>query len=105
MWRAAENVAHLLRLSCTGSDPFLRLFPSLVKREQARLATTLDQLVRLRNELGCEHPVGELGIGGNGVRFGVPGDLSNLWHGESEVGGNFGRGIYSRSALKPIFQE
>jgi hypothetical protein len=41
--------AHLLGLSRTGTDPFFRLIPGLVERKQASFATTLDQLIGLRN--------------------------------------------------------
>ena len=47
-----EDVTRLLGLSSTGRYPFLSLIPSFVEREQARLTATLDQLVRLRDELG-----------------------------------------------------
>jgi hypothetical protein len=52
--------------------PFLRLLPSFVEREQARLTATLDQLVRLRDELGREDPAREPGLRSDGVGFRVP---------------------------------
>ena len=50
--KRAEGVTRLLGLSSSGRYPFLSLIPSLVEREQARLTATLDQLVRLCDELG-----------------------------------------------------
>ena len=94
-----KDVTRLLRLSSTGRYPFLSLIPGFVEREQARLTATLDQLVRLRDELGREDPARELGVGSDGIGFRVPGDLSNLRRREREVGGNFGGGIYVRSAF------
>jgi hypothetical protein len=47
-----EDGTRLLRLSSTSRYPFLCLIPGFVEREQARLTATLDQLVRLRDELG-----------------------------------------------------
>jgi len=94
-----------LRLPRTGSDPFFRLLPTLVQREQAGLATTLDQLVGLRDELGREHPAGQLRIGGDGVGRRVPGDLSDLRRGETEIGDNLRGGVHCRGALEPIRQE
>lgn len=100
----AKNATCLLRPSGTCSDPFLRLFPGLIERKEARLATTLDQLVRLRNEPSCEYPAGELGVGGDAVRFRVPRDLRDFWRGEDEASAKSGRGIYGRGALEPICQ-
>ena len=99
------TTTHLLGLPRTGSDPFFRLIPTLVQREQAGLATTLDQLVGLRDELGREHPTGKLGIRGDGVGCRVPGDLSDLRRRESEVGDNLRGGVCCRGALEPICQE
>ena len=47
---------NLLRLARAGTDPFFRLVPRLVKREQPCLATTLDQLIGFHDKLGGEHP-------------------------------------------------
>ena len=46
-----EDATRLLRFSSAFRYPFLRLVPGFVEREQARLTATLDQLVRLRDEL------------------------------------------------------
>jgi hypothetical protein len=46
-----EDPTRLLGLSSACRYPFLRLVPSFVEREQARLTATLDQLVRLHDEL------------------------------------------------------
>ena len=99
------TATHLLRLPRTGSDPFFRLFPTLVQREQAGLATTLDQLVGFCDELGREHPAGQLRVGGDGVGCRVPGDLSDLRRGEREVGDNLRGGAHCGGALEPICQE
>lgn len=99
------TTTHLLRLPRTGGDPLFRLIPTLVQREQAGLATTLDQLVGLRDELGRQHPAGQLSIGSDGVGCRVPGDLSDLRRGEAKVGDNLRGGVRCWGALEPIRQE
>ena len=37
-----------------------------------------EQLIDLCNELGAEYPSRELGVGGDGVGDGIPGDLHDL---------------------------
>lgn len=68
----ARQDAHLLGLACPLLNPLLRLLPSLVERKKARLAATLDELIRLRNELGGEDPARELGVGRDRVRRRIP---------------------------------
>ena len=48
--------AHLDLFAGSGKDPFLGLFPLLVKKEKATLSTTFDELIGLCDELGCEDP-------------------------------------------------
>ena len=96
---------HLLRLSCPLLDPLLCLVPCLVESEQTGLSTTLDELVRLSDELGVEHPAGELGIGGDRVRLGVPGDLGDFYGGVLEFGLDLGMGSDGGCALEPVGEE
>ena len=69
----------LLGLACTLHDPLLGLVPGLVECKETSLASSLDeQLIDLCNELGAEYPSRELGVGGDGVGDGIPGDLHDL---------------------------
>ena len=63
---------HLLRFTRLPRDPRLGLIPSLVQSQEARLSTTLDELVGLRDELGSEHPARELRVRGDGTCLRVP---------------------------------
>ena len=103
--KMSRSTAYLLRLSRAGTDPFLRLFPGLVKRKQPCLSTTLDQLIRFRDKLGGEHPARELGIGSDGVGLWVPRDLCNLRCRENEGSGELDVRVYSRSTLKPVCEK
>lgn len=67
-----RHETHLLGLACPCSDPGLRFVPGFVQGEETSLSATLDELIRLRDELGVENPARELGVRGDGVGFGVP---------------------------------
>ena len=86
-------------------DPGLRLVPSLVESEQTRLSPALDELVRLCYELGGEDPRRELGVGRDGVRRGVPCDLSDFGSGVDKVGFDLGMGSDGRGALEPVCEK
>jgi len=71
-------VLNLLDLAGALSNPGPRLSPGLVKAKQAALATTLDQLIGLCDELGAlvEEPrVGDLGLVEDIVHVGVLGEV------------------------------
>lgn len=57
----------------------LRLWVALVEYEETGLATALDELVWLCDELRAVNPLRELRVGGDGVRRLVPGNPRNLW--------------------------
>lgn len=83
-------------------NPFLRLFPGLVKREQSSLAATLDELIRFGDELGVEDPARKLGVRSDRVGSGVPGNLCNPGGRVDELGGYGSRRIDRRSTLEPV---
>lgn len=58
------NVLDLLDLVCARGNPLLRLLPGSVKLQEPRLASPLDELIGLRDELGTggeEERIGGLG--------------------------------------------
>lgn len=72
------DVLNLLRLAGALSDPGLGLGPGLVEGEQTALASSLDELIGLRDELGAglEKPgVGDLGLVQDGLDAGVLGEV------------------------------
>ena len=74
----ALNVLNLLRLPGSLSNPSPRLRPGLVQSEQTALASALDELIRLRDELdtGLEEPwVCDLGLVENGIDVGILGEV------------------------------
>lgn len=73
-----ECSTYLLGLSGPVEDPLFCVLPVLVEGEEAGLAATLDELVWLCDELGRLHPRGEVVVGGDGPRLGIPLDLGNL---------------------------
>lgn len=100
-----ESEAHFLGLARPLGDPGLGLIPGLVEGEEARLATALDELIGLCDELGREDPAGELRVGGDGASLGIPGDLGDPRGGVLEVGLGHGvRGDGGRS-LEPVGQQ
>lgn len=92
-------------LSSALGDPLPGLGPSLVEGEQTSLATTLDELVRLRNELGVVDPCRDLGVGGDRAGCGVPGDLSYTSKGVLEVGFDLGMGRNCGCTLEPVCEQ
>lgn len=96
---------HLLRLACALSDPWLRLVPGLVQGEQSGLAATLDELIRLCDELAVEDPARQLGVRRDRVGRRVPGDLRDLDRGVLELGLDLGVGRDGGRALEPVGQE
>jgi len=104
-WWRTEIRTYLLRLSCAGLNPLLSLVPGLVERKESRLASSLDELVRLRDEFCGEHPARELRVGRDGIRLGVPRDLGDLGGGEGELGAQLPRGVYGGCALEPVGQQ
>ena len=73
-----SGVLNLLLLSSSLSDPSLGLGPSLVQGQQAALASALDELIRLRNELGAglEEPrIGDFGLVQNILNAGILGEM------------------------------
>ena len=97
--------AHLLGLSCSLLDPLSGLLPVLVEREQPGLSATLDELIGLCDELGAEDPAGELGVGGDGVRRRIPGDLRDLGGRVDELGCDLRGGIDRGRALEPVRED
>ena len=51
--------------------------PTLVESEEPSLTTALDELIRLRNELGGKNPVRNFVIRSDCIRFRIPGHLGN----------------------------
>ena len=96
---------YFLWFSSPLGDPGLRLVPRLVQGEQTRLSPPLDELVRLCYEFGGEDPRRELGVGSDGVRRGVPCDLSNFGCGVDKVCFDLGMGSDGRGALEPVCEE
>lgn len=92
-------------LSSLLSDPSLGLFPFLVEAQKASFSTSLDELIRLCDELGCEHPAWELRVRGDGTCLWVPCDLGNLGRGVDELGGYGGVLVDGRCAFQPVGQE
>ena len=86
-------------------DPLLCLRPCLVQRKKTSLATTLDELVRLCNELRREDPAGELGVGRDGTGGRVPGNLCDLGRRVDELGRNLRGGVNGRCALEPVRED
>jgi hypothetical protein len=98
-----------LRLTRPLGDPLLGLLPILIEREQASLATTLDELIGLGDELARVDPRGQGGVGwAEGVVGGgrIPGYLGDFggWvdEGRFELWG--GR-VHFRSAREPVSEE
>ena len=90
----ANHRLDLLGLASASSDPGLGLWPRLVEGQEATLPSPLDELIRLRDELGArgEQPrVGNLGlvedVGDLGVLREVEGGQSR----RRVVGGRFGQ--------------
>ena len=75
----------LLVLACTLYNPLLCLFPGLVEGKETGLASSLDELIRLCDELGVVDPSWELGVGGDGVGGGIPRDLCDLGRGVDKL--------------------
>lgn len=69
---------YLLGFSGPVEDPLFCVLPVLVEGEKASLAATFDKLIRLCDELGRLHPLGEVVVGRDGTRLGIPLDLSDL---------------------------
>lgn len=86
-------------------DPGLCLVPGLVESEEAGLSAALNELIRLRDELGGEDPAGELGVGGDGAGLWIPGDLGDAGGGVLEVGLGDGVGGDGGCTLEPVGQE
>jgi hypothetical protein len=86
-------------------DPGLRLVPRLVESEQTGLSPTLDELVGLCYEFGGEDPRRELSVGSDGVRRGVPCDLSDFGCGVDKVSFDLGMRSDGRGALEPVSEE
>ena len=63
---------YLLRLAGALLNPLLGLIPSLVESKETGLTTTLDELIRLCDELSGEDPARELSVGGDGIGLGIP---------------------------------
>ena len=103
--RTERRSAYLLRLAGALRNPFLRLFPGLVERKQTGLATPLDQLVWLCNELGVEDPARELGVRCDGVGLGVPGDLCNPRCRIDEFRLHGRRRVDGRGTLEPVGEQ
>lgn len=71
-------VLDLLLLASSLSDPGLGLSPWLVQGQKTALASTLDELVRLRDELGIglQQPgVGDLGLVQDILNLGILGEV------------------------------
>lgn len=69
-----DNSLHLLRLASSRSNPGLRLWPCLVQGKETALASSLDELIGLRNELrtGSEEPwICDLGLVENGRNLSI----------------------------------
>jgi hypothetical protein len=73
-----HDALDLLRLACASRNPGLRLGPGLVQGQEAALASPLDELVGLRDELGSgdQQPrVGDLGLVEDVGDLGVLGEV------------------------------
>lgn len=99
-----QNIeTHLLLLASSFLDPLLAAFrPRLVDTEQASLSSTLDELVRLDDELIGEDPARKLVVRGNRVGFRVPSDLSNLCVREDETRGRLNVAGHRRGSWEPV---
>lgn len=89
---------HPLGLARTLCDPVPRLLPGLVEGEKTALASSLDQLIRLRDELGVllQQPwILDLGLVEDGLDFSIFGEV---YRGESRRG-IVGCGRRQRSGL------
>lgn len=88
------GVLNLLLLASTLSDPGLGLGPGLVEGEKTALATTLDELIGLCDELGAslEEPrVGDLGLVEDVLDVGVLGESEVSESGGSVVLAGLGK--------------
>jgi hypothetical protein len=89
----------------SGRDPFFRLLPIFVEKQEATLSTSLDKLIRFSNELGVEDPGGDLGLGRDGTSRRIPGDLRYFWGRIDEGRGYSGILGNRRATLEPVGQE
>ena len=96
---------HFLGFSGTLDNPLLGLVPGFVEAEEACLSATLDELIRLHDELRVEDPSWELGVGGDGTGLGIPGDLGDLDRGVDEFCCDLRGGIDGGGALEVIGEE
>ena len=86
-------------------NPLLRLVPRLVESKETRLSATLDELIGLCDEFCGENPAGELSVGSDRVRSGIPSDLGHLRGRVDEGNGHLGGGVDRRGALKPVRED
>jgi hypothetical protein len=86
-------------------DPLLCGVPFLVEEKETALSTTLDELIRLGDELAGVHPLGKLGVGRNAVCREIPGDLGDLGRGIDETGGDSSVFCDRRGTLEPICEQ
>ena len=95
----------LLGLACTLHDPLLGLVPGLVECKETSLASSLDELIGLCDELGVEDPSRELGVWGDGIGGRIPGDLRDLGRWVDELCLDRRGWVDGRSALEPVGEE
>jgi len=79
-----------------------RLFPGLVERKETRLATSLNELIWLRDELGVVHPVGDMDVWSDRIGRWIPGNLGDLDRRVLEVCLDLGVWRDRRCTLQPV---
>lgn len=103
--RTMDVCAHLLGLSGTFSDPLPGFRPGLIESQKTSLSTTLDELVRLCDELCVVNPGGDLAIRGDSIGLRIPGDLSHSSSRVLEVGLDLRVRRNCRCTLEPIREQ
>ena len=98
-------IHYLLRFSSSFRNPLPGFGPTLVESEEPSLTTALDELIRLRNELGGKNPVRNFVIRSDCIRFRIPGHLGNPSGRVLELGLDRRMGCHWRCTLKPVCEQ